>query len=74
MYDLETIFNKKPLFRVNSPKLHRFEIYYQICYGFSKTENSGGANALNFDKVGARLQKTLIFGTTLLTLSKNYRS
>ena len=46
MCDLETIFNKKPLFRVNSPKLHRFEIYYQICYGFSKTENYGGVNAL----------------------------
>ena len=71
MYDLETIFDKKYLLRANPPKWHKFEIYYEICYGRNITENSGGAFTLNINKVGAKLQIILFSGTILLTFSQN---
>ena len=71
MYDLETIFDKKYLLWANPPKWHKFEIYYEICYGRSKTENSCWAFALNINKVGAKLQILLFSDTILLTFSQN---
>ena len=41
--------------------------------GRSKTEILGESNALILNKVGAKLQKNVIFGTVLITFAKNWQ-